>query len=509
MFTEKPFTTLWNRLTRAPEPGTGGGISPPETSGYQHDAGMAVRRLLQIWFVCTLIFFVGNAILFAVFGHSFKKLLQEGPSSLLPLTLAAVSVTWMLLGLALMLLFVPAIRRNFWITLVLSILTVFVYVNFLREWIHFGDIYDYVLAAQNLHGGEPFHQRYIYPPLLAVLCQPLVRFGLNGMGGIFWLANIAAVIVYFWLLSFSLQRYGFNRLAAPCCVFLFTLVNAPLLRTLGYGQINLHVINLVLLSLLLFPRHAILSGLSLALAVHLKASPVLIAVLFLFERNYRWIISFVISMITIGGGICLLYGIGPWLDFMHNTHGIYSVSNTGFREFSMDNLIKTTVRIFSLPLQPPVISVLINVVKAAALATVGFTAIYNIRNRAFDADKNHGFIVSNGLPASLIGMVIASPLIWVHHPVFLAIPALLLFIRLKTPVEWGLFGMGYFIMFMLPTFDFYPWSYARLACLGIFMYLLLKTKVNDAVIRMFSMMLPNIQNKNARSDAAAERAVNN
>ncbi len=35
---------------------------------------------------------------------------------------------------------------------------------------------------------------------------------------------------------------------------LFLLANAPLLRTLAYVQVNLHALNFVLLSLLLYPK---------------------------------------------------------------------------------------------------------------------------------------------------------------------------------------------------------------------------------------------------------------
>jgi hypothetical protein len=56
-----------------------------------------------------------------------------------------------------------------------------------------------------------------------------------------------------------------------------------------------------------------------------------------------------------------------------------------------------------------------------------------------------------------------SPLIWEHHGIFLSLSFLLLLKKLKTPPEWAWFGMAYFLEFFLPTFDFYPWSYGRLA----------------------------------------------
>ena len=66
-------------------------------------------------------------------------------------------------------------------------------------------------------------------------------------------------------------------------------------------------------------------------------------------------------------------------------------------------------------------------------------------------------------------MTLSAPLMWEHHGVFVALPALLLTRKLASPAEWTLFGTSYLAVFLLPTFDYYPWSYARL--LGILILL--------------------------------------
>ena len=68
----------------------------------------------------------------------------------------------------------------------------------------------------------------------------------------------------------------------------------------------------------------------------------------------------------------------------------------------------------------------------------------------------------NAIVPLFILMNMASPVVWVHHGIFLTLSFLLLLKRLDTPGLWLWFGLAYLLEFILPTFDFYPWSYGRL-----------------------------------------------
>jgi hypothetical protein len=76
-------------------------------------------------------------------------------------------------------------------------------------------------------------------------------------------------------------------------------------------------------------------------------------------------------------------------------------------------------------------------------------------------------------------MVLASPLVWEHHPVFVALPFLVITRRLQAPGEWAVFSFAYLLVFLLPTFDFYPWSFGRLAGLLALLALLYRTSGRD------------------------------
>ena len=68
----------------------------------------------------------------------------------------------------------------------------------------------------------------------------------------------------------------------------------------------------------------------------------------------------------------------------------------------------------------------------------------------------------NAIPPLFILMTLAAPVVWEHHGVFMALPFLVMLKRLETPHEWLWFGFAYLLEFLLPTFDFYPWSFGRL-----------------------------------------------
>jgi hypothetical protein len=57
---------------------------------------------------------------------------------------------------------------------------------------------------------------------------------------------------------------------------------------------------------------------------------------------------------------------------------------------------------------------------------------------------------------------------------------LVLLTRVSTPHEWLLFGTAYYLQYLVPTFDFFPWSYGRLVSGLIWLWLAWSTSSRDA-----------------------------
>jgi hypothetical protein len=281
--------------------------------------------------------------------------------------------------------------------------------------------------------------------------------------------------VFAGLLALALARYGFERRLAAVMALGFVAWNVPVLRTLVYGQVNLHVANLVLLALLAFPRLPAASALALALAVHFKSSPVVLALPFVLERSWRWTTAFGFWLAAVAAAIYAAHGPQPFLDFLTNARGVYAWSDLSFRDNSIESLLRSSAALVGGPftlLEHPVVRTLVKgVVLAVALAVAALSAW----RRPFAQGTGPGSLVVNALPALCVLMVLASPLFWEHHPVFVALPVLVVTKRLRTPGEWAAWSFAWCAVFLLPTFDFYPWSFGRLAGLLALLALLHRT----------------------------------
>ena len=436
----------------------------------QSEIGTCIGLAWRCWAALTGLFVVFSSVALAVGGwNTLKRCVQTDGLSISAQTLACAGFVWLTVGGALFLSREAGFRSRYGWPVVLAGLLLVLYLNILRERPHYADVQDYVQGAFDLSAGAPFHIRYLYPPLLAVLCQPFLFLGHDGLAAMLWCLNWVGLVLFFILLTKALEAYGVGPRVACVGVFLFMLVNVPVLRTLSFVQVNFHMMNLILLALLLFPRHRLLSALMLALAVHLKASPLLIALPFLCLGDRRWLLSFAVSGCGLAAVIYLLFGPEPFTSFLANAKAIYTANGVSFRENSIDALVRTA----AIALRRDG-TALVPYIKWPVLVALAGLVVYSMRVRMWSERTDPMGRILNGLPLSLLLMVYASPLVWEHHFVFLAVPFLLVLRKIATAPEWVAFGAAYVSVYWMPTFDFYPWSFCRLAGSAVLLVLALR-----------------------------------
>jgi hypothetical protein len=401
-------------------------------------------------------------------------IVRQGPLSDIATTFLSVALAWLLAGAFLFLLDRGRIHSGNAVTAACFFAVALLYVNFLRERIEYGDIPDYIKAASNLFQGEHLHARYLYPPLWATLLKPLVPLGGRAIFEICWLLNALSLFAFFFLLHATLKRYGFSSRLAALVTAAFLLVNVPVIRTLCYVQINIHVMNLILLSLLLYPRSIVFSALAMSLAVHLKVSPAVLVLAFLVRKDWRWLAWFAAFTLGVAALTVAAGGVGPYRDFLTNVGALYGTGAPTFRENSIDSLVRALLA--SLGAGQAFVQYIVVPLKVLAAAAALAVVSRNVRRETFcEGEPVQGRIL-NAVPALLPLMMILSPLMWEHHGVFLALPFLVLLKKLSSSGEWTIFGAAYFLAFLVPTFDFFPWSYGRL--LAIFVWLWLAWRVS-------------------------------
>lgn len=430
---------------------------------------LSTRTALIAWAAIT---FLVAASLLAIYlrlgADGFAIFIQQPPLINLPVTLASVSLLWLSVGGLLYLLQTQRINNSNLPSLAGFFLICWVYLNILSERFRYGDYTYYLDAATSLYKNEPLPGSYFYPPLWATLLQFLVPFGRDNFFIVLWLLNFFSLLVLYVLLLHILERYGFSPRLSALVTTLFILVNVPLLRTLVYVQVNLHALNFILLSLLFYPKRPFLSALMLAFAIQLKTSPAVLVLAFLLEKDWRWLAWFILSMILLAGITIVTDGISPFFDVFSHVQGLALSDNTIFHDTSFDSFLRFAGPFLHMNIFWTRISIY-----AAKVMLAGATVIVMLqsaRTRAFFKPDNQITIPSqrgakmlNGVLPLFILMTLTSPVVWEHHGIFLALAFVVLLKRIDSSTAWYWYGFAYLLEFLLPTFDFFPWSFGRLA----------------------------------------------
>jgi Glycosyltransferase family 87 len=447
-----------------------------------------VRNALIFWGVITGLIIFEFIWIYSRHGlPGFQAFIQEAPYTHIPITLTSVALTWLLAGFLLWLILAGKITRATGLSWAGFFIIAFLYLNILRERVRYGDIDYYTQAAFALIKNKPLPDTYFYPPLWATLLSFLTPLGENGILLIAWIANVLSFLLFYFLLHRTLELYQFKPYAAAMTAMLFVLVNMPVIRTFMYVQVNFHVMNFILLSILFYkrstPQHlhrtqvqvsgsvdkdrVFLSALMLALAVHFKASPAFLILAFLLEFNWKWLIWFVVNMALIASFTVAFYGIEPYFDFINNFLFINAPHGLSLHDSSFDSAIGVTLSYFRVDLST--IRILVFLAKGiTAIATISLS----IRSQGFFPSEGGKERLFNSIVPLFVGMTLLSPLVWEHHAIFLTLPFLLMLKKLESPAEWTAYGATYLLVFLTPTFDYFPWSYGRLVGILILLALL-------------------------------------
>jgi hypothetical protein len=416
------------------------------------------RNALMVWGVVAFLILAQCIWIYTRNGwDGFQAYVQDSPFTFIPLALASAGFVWLLAGFLLWLMYSNRITKTNLFSWAGFFIVAVSYLNILRERVRYGDIGYYIEAAFNIFERQPLQDSYVYPPLWAVLLSFFTPLGEDGILIVCWIANIFSLFIFYYLLHRMLEHYQFGTNAAAIITTIFMLVNMPLMRTLMYVQVNLHVINFIFLAMLLYKDRPFLSAFFLALAVHFKTSPVLLVLAFLLEFNWKWLAYFAFSMVLITLFTVAIYGFNPYFEFLNNAALLNGPREFSMRDSSFDSAISVTLSY--LRINADVIRVFVYIFKGI---TTLLAIILGLRTTSLYPMGVRGSKLHNAMIPFLFAMTIASPLIWEHHGIFLSLPFLLLLKKVESPAEWVWFGAAYLFVFLTPTFDFFPWSYTKL-----------------------------------------------
>lgn len=429
------------------------------------------KMALATWSAISALLAVSSLAIFILKGaEAFSILITDPPLSDLTITMYSTLIVWLLAGAFVFLLYFNFIHADNALMWAGFFVIGLVYVNILRERVRYGDMEYYIRAAMALHKGEPLPFGYVYPLLWASILEIFAPYKEEGIFLFAWLLNIAALFGMYFLLVKTLEKYDFAPNLAALIATAFMLVNVPLLRTMVYGQVNLLVLDGMLLSLLLYRRSPFISALALAIAVQIKISPIVLVAAILFERDGRWLAWFAVHMIVLSALPILAHGIEPYNQILKGLGTLGPRTFFYFRDSSFDSIFTATASLLGINL------IAAQILTYASKLTVGLCALWaafsSIRNATFHPSTERGKYFYNAAPILMLLLTMVSPLVWEHYGVFLSLSFLALIKRLRGDVEWFLFASACFFEFAIPAFDFYPWSYVRLAAPLIILWLI-------------------------------------
>jgi hypothetical protein len=321
------------------------------------------------------------------------------------------------------------------------------------------DPYAWARGAPTLEG-----TRYLYSPLLANLFALLERIPDRHLGDapayLVWTAVVywAACAFVPLLLRVLNAIYGVPLAASAGAALLLGTVSTPVLRTMQYSQPNTLIADCLLGWLLVArTREARGAGL-LALAAVLKTSPVVFFALPLVERRWRALAAGVAWCAGIVALSMASIGTGPWVAFVKATPYIRTFGQ--HRDNSIASFLdacghlagvraETAAHVGGLLLGAALLVAIAWRTKAHWPWTPRMPPPAGTTERQF--------------PALLVAMCLLSPLLWEHHWVWAALPVALIVSAAVGEGRGLAASVGACLVFFVPTFDAFPFSYHRLA----------------------------------------------
>ncbi|OYO20024.1 hypothetical protein BI335_00150 [Enemella evansiae] len=293
-----------------------------------------------------------------------------------------------------------------------------------------------VLAGQDFYSISGDWLPFIYPPFAALLGVPFALLDKAG-GQIVWLIlNVLMVMAICYRLRFSGWQLS---LVATASMWLMS----PLRVTLGFGQVNILLMALVVYDLMPGPRvlrrRFLPEGWLTGIATAIKLTPAIFAVyLFLSGKVRAAIVTFLSFVAATVIGFVVLPGQSMvfWGRLINGDSGL----NTGMKYYTNQSIIGNYVRFTEV--NPDKIP-FGGLVLAALVCVIGVSAAVLWHRNGYA-----------GLAVCITGYtaLLASPISWSHHFVWVLPLTIVLLVDKGLPEFLRFYGLGYAIWVMYAPF---------------------------------------------------------
>lgn len=274
-----------------------------------------------------------------------------------------------------------------------------------------GNIYDYSeLEVLNDAGRTVFP--YLYTPVLAEVMVPISSMNLHDAQFVWAMVNIFSISFVFILLIRFLDKSGIELTISRLLFFflLFLIFAWNIKFNIKYGQVNLFVLLLILISLTMSEGDSRLKGgLILGFAVIIKMTPAILIFYYLVRKNYRAVAGAIVGIVVVWILSIAFFGFSAWNDFFVflRSPGFFAEGlnplNSGLN-YSFAGIISRYAG------AGPDSSIILSIACSIILLAFSFIIALKLRNK-----RKLQIML---LPFSII-MILISPYAYCHHVVWL------------------------------------------------------------------------------------------
>ena len=270
----------------------------------------------------------------------------------------------------------------------------------MRWWVDGRPLYSYVKE------GSPYG--FTYPPFAALLMLPMAVLPMWSLLAVNLVVDAAVITgLTWWLAAQVAPRFGMSpRYATACATPLVCLVE-PVRDTVGFGQVNLALLALVLLDVELLRRGSRWAGVGVGLAAAVKLTPAVFVVLLLAWRPRAALNAVAVAALA----TLAAFVAAPDTSVRFWTSALLDPSRVGRTDFAANQALSGVLARLADATSAPLLVWLVSV------AVVGSWGLVRV-HRAVRAGDTLAALALTGLLGGLV-----SPISWTHHLLWV-VPAL-------------------------------------------------------------------------------------
>lgn len=293
-----------------------------------------------------------------------------------------------------------------------------VYSGAVRWWAEGGPLYDY------LRDDTPYG--FTYPPFAALLMLPMVVLPIWLLLAVNLVVDAAVITALTWWLARQVAPlHGWSTWYATACAVPVVCLLEPVRDTIGFGQVNLALLALVVLDLELLRRGSRWAGVGVGLAAAVKLTPAVFLLLLLFWRPRAALNAVAVAVLA----TLAAFVAAPGTSVRFWTGALLDTSRVGRADYAANQALSGVLARAADAASAPFVLWLV------VVAVVGVYGLLRVRRAVLAGDA----LAALALTGLLGGLI--SPISWTHHLLWV-VPAVAVLVRAGATDRRWLWGAG-------------------------------------------------------------------